>query len=270
VQRPSTEQPRSPRGNPARPRGEHQPEGKTAKQKAEEMLQRVRAKERAAACRKDEPQPASEDTARSVGRPVGRSVGRSVGKKHKRVASSESSKAAKTTNEVDSDNDDDTENGLKANATEGDSDDDDDDTENGLKANATECTASCYDLSATASGPATMQDSGREHGNSMLVDDHGSSLSDDDIFPCGICSAIIPEPVLLCSHCRCVECPKCRQYQVCDGCDAWICQPCLTEHRQLCRTPPIDHHIGTANLRSALGLNALISRWMILAATLRL
>ena len=203
------------------------------------MLHRVRAKERAAASRKDEPQPASEDTARSVGRPVGRSVGM----KQKRQGSDESSKKVKTESDqkflispawpngrvppkgvtgaqLDK---------VKITSTTADIDE-----WNGLKANATECTASCYDLSATASGPATMQDSGREHGNSIIEDDP----SDDDIFPCGSCSAIVPEPVLLCSHCRSVDCPRCRRYLVCDGCDAWICQPCLTEHRQLCRVPP--------------------------------
>ena len=75
-QQPSTEQLRNHEVPPARSRGEKQPEGKSARQKSQEMLERVTAKEKAAAIHKDDPQPEEEEAARSEGR--------SVGKKHRR------------------------------------------------------------------------------------------------------------------------------------------------------------------------------------------
>ena len=83
--RPPHEQLHSQAGPPTILKDRREPQGKTAEQKRQAMLQRVRAKEKAAANQEDDPQPAG--STRSEGRPVGREAGN----KHRRESSEDSS-----------------------------------------------------------------------------------------------------------------------------------------------------------------------------------
>ena len=61
-----------------------------------------------------------------------------------------------------------------------------------------------------------------------------SDSDGDDVIPCGVCNAAIPDPVYMCCLCLTVECSKCRKYQRCSPCQQWYCEACLGNHEQAC------------------------------------